>query len=323
MKIQMAHGGGGAIMAELIDSVFKARFDNPLLRAGGDAAVLDLQGPTAFTTDSFVVQPLFFPGGDIGELAVCGTVNDILTAGAIPQYLSAAFVLEEGLEIDTLTRVVDSMVRAARQAGVAIVTGDTKVVQGQGGLIINTAGVGAVHPKHKPQPPQPGDAILLSGTLGEHHAAILSARMGVENDIRSDCAPLVAMVRALLDAGIAIRAMRDATRGGLGTVLHELAQQYSVALELGAELPVTLQVRGFCSILGLDPLYMGNEGKMVFLVAGADADRALNLLRAAPYGKDAAIIGSVAEGWGASIATALGSRRAIRALAGEGLPRIC
>lgn len=323
MKIQMSHGGGGAIMAELIDTVFKSRFDNPLLRAGGDAAVLDLTGPTAFTTDSFVVQPLFFPGGDIGELAVCGTVNDILTAGALPQYLSAAFVLEEGLEIDTLTRVVDSMARAAAQAGVAIVTGDTKVVQGQGGLIINTAGVGAVHRSHKPQPPQPGDAILLSGTLGEHHAAILSARMGVENDIRSDCAPLVCMVRALLDAGIAIRAMRDATRGGLGTVLHELSHQYSVALELGAELPVTPQVRGFCSILGLDPLYMGNEGKMVFLVAADDADRTVDLLRAAPYGKDAAIIGRVAEGRGASIATALGSRRAIRALAGEGLPRIC
>ncbi len=323
MRINMSHGGGGSVMADLIDTVFKRRLDNPLLRQGGDAAILNLSGSTAFTTDSFVVQPLFFPGGDIGELAVCGTVNDLLTAGATPQYLSAAFVLEEGLEIETLERVVDSMARAAAEAGVSVVTGDTKVVEGRGGLIINTAGISAVHPGHRPLPPQDGDAILLSGTLGEHHAAILSARMGVENDIRSDCAPLNSMVRSLLDAGVAIRAMRDATRGGLGTVLHELSHQYNVALELDASLPVSPAVRGFCSILGLDPLYMGNEGKMVFLVAREDAQKALGLLRASPYGENAAIIGRVAQGCGASIATALGGRRTIRPLAGEGLPRIC
>ena len=323
MRINMSHGGGGSVMAELIEQVFKSRFDNPLLRQGGDAAVLNLTGPTAFTTDSFVVQPLFFPGGDIGHLAVCGTVNDLLTTGAVPQYLSVAFVLEEGLQIETLERVVDSMARAAAEAGVSIVTGDTKVVEGRGGLIINTAGIGAVHPGHRPLPPQAGDAILLSGTLGEHHAAILSARMGVENDIRSDCAPLNSMVQTLLDAGVAIRAMRDATRGGLGTVLHELSHQYNIALELDASLPVSPAVRGFCSILGLDPLYMGNEGKFAAIAKGEDAHKALNALRSTPEGRSAAIIGHITEGKGVTLQTKLGGRRRLGVLTGEGLPRIC
>ena len=324
MRINMAHGGGGAVMAELIDSVFKKHFANPLLLAGGDAAVFDLPGPLAFTTDSYVVQPLFFPGGDIGKLAVCGTVNDLLTAGATPKYLSAAFIIEEGLELSTLEAIVLSMKEAAQQAGVQIVTGDTKVIEGRGGLYINTSGVGTVRQGFAPSPCQMGDAVIVSGNLGEHHAAILSSRMAVENTIQSDCAPLCEMVFSLIDNGISIKAMRDATRGGMGTVLHELSRLLNIGLEIAEEsLPVSAEVSGFCGILGLDPLYMGNEGKMVFIVDAKDAARALSLIRQSEYGGNAAIIGRATAGRGATLRTQLGGHRVIRPLAGEGLPRIC
>ena len=319
----MAHGGGGSVMGELIDGLFKKHLGNEYLSQGGDAAVLPGAGRLAFTTDSYVVQPLFFPGGDIGRLAVCGTVNDLLTAGAEPKFLSAGFILEEGLELDVLEQVVQSMAATCREAGVQVVTGDTKVVEGRGGLMVNTAGVGSIRPGYAPEPMKPGDSILISGTLGEHHAAILSRRMGVENTIVSDCAPLVEMVTRLLDAGVAVRAMRDVTRGGLGTVLWELARKPRCGMEITeANLPVSATIRGFCGILGLDPLYMGNEGKMVFVVAGADEQRALELIRASAYGADAAAIGQVTEGTDVLLRTGLGSR-VIRPLAGEGLPRIC
>lgn len=323
MKINMAHGGGGSVMGELIDGLFKRHLGNEYLAQGGDAAVLPMAGPMAFTTDSYVVQPLFFPGGDIGRLAVCGTVNDLLTAGATPQFLSAGFILEEGLEMDTLETVVASMAATCREAGVQVVTGDTKVVEGHGGLLINTAGVGAVRPGFAPLPPVPGDSILLSGTLGEHHAAILSRRLHVENAIESDCAPLTDMVGRLLSGGIRVRAMRDVTRGGLGTVLWELARQHRCGMEVvEAQLPVTAAVRGFCAVLGLEPLYMGNEGKMVFVVDGRQEQEALALLQNSAYGANAAVIGRVTEGNDVTLRTGLGGR-VIRPLAGEGLPRIC
>ena len=324
MKINMTHGGGGTAMQGLIDGLFKKHFKNDLLLKGEDAAVFELNGKTAFTTDSFVVQPLTFPGGDIGRLAVCGTVNDLLTVGAEPKYLSAAYILEEGLEFDALEAAVISMAEAAREAGVMIVTGDTKVIEGRGGLIINTAGVGLVKPGYAPERCTAGDTVLLTGTLGEHHAAVLSRRMGIENGILSDCAPLNEIVLGLIDRGIRVKAMRDVTRGGLATVLSELAALHEICIELDEKaLPVSPEVKGFCAVLGLDPLYMGNEGKMAVIVDRRDAESALRFVRSAKYGQNAALIGFVTNGRGVVMKTAIGGSRVIGPLAGEGLPRIC
>ncbi len=324
MKITMSHGGGGTMTQGLIDGLFKRHFRNDLLMRGEDSAVFALNGKVAFTTDSFVVQPLTFSGGDIGRLAVCGTVNDLLTVGAVPQYLSAGFILEEGLELELLEIIVRSMTSAAEEAGVRIITGDTKVIEGRGGLMINTSGIGIVRQDYAPQPCMPGDAVLVSGNLGEHHAAILSRRMGVENGIQSDCAPLKEMVMRLLDAGINVRAMRDVTRGGLGTILSELAELHSIGITIEeSTLPLSPEVRGFCAILGLDPLYMGNEGKMLFVMDGNDAERAIEILRASRYGENAAILGRVTEARGVVMKTGIGGSRVVGPLAGEGLPRIC
>jgi hydrogenase expression/formation protein HypE len=324
MKINMSHGGGGTMTQGLIDHVFRKHLGNELLLRGEDSAVLELSGKTAFTTDSFVVQPLLFPGGDIGRLSVCGTINDLLTVGADPKYLSAAFILEEGLEIEQLELVVRSMAEAAEEAGVQIVTGDTKVIEGRGGMLINTTGIGLVRKGYAPAPCRDGDAVLVSGNLGEHHAAILSSRMGIENSIRSDCAPLTEMVSRLIGAGVGIRAMRDATRGGIATILCELASLHGAGMEIEeAKLPVSREVQGFCGILGLDPLYMGNEGKMVFIVDGKDAENALEIIKSAKYGENAAVIGRVAGGRGVVMKTAIGGSRVVAPLAGEGLPRIC
>lgn len=324
MKINMSHGGGGTMTQGLIEEVFRKRLGNEMLLKGEDSAVFEFSGRAAFTTDSFVVQPLFFPGGDIGRLSVCGTVNDLLTAGSTPKYLSAAFILEEGLEIEQLELAVRSMAEAAQEAGVQVVTGDTKVIEGRGGMIVNTTGIGLVRKRYEPAPMREGDAVLVSGNLGEHHAAILSSRMGIENSISSDCAPLCDMVFKLIDAGVAIRAMRDATRGGLATVLCEMAFQRGVGVEIEeTKLPVSREVQGFCGILGLDPIYMGNEGKMVFVVDGKDAQRALGIIRSAGYGENAAIIGRATGGRGVVMKTAIGGSRVVAPLAGEGLPRIC
>lgn len=327
MKIEMRHGAGGADTGALISDVFARHFQNEVLGRMEDGAVLPRpEGGIVLTTDSFVVQPLQFPGGDIGRLAVCGTVNDLCCMGAVPKYLTAGFILEEGLDTALLETLVQSMARTAREAGVCIVAGDTKVVEGRGGLYINTAGVG-VRPEGRQASAagmRPGDALLLSGTLGDHHGTILAARMGLDTALESDCAPLGGMVEALYAAGVPVHAMRDVTRGGLATVLCELAEASGCAacIEEGA-VPVSEAVRGLCGILGLDLFTMGNEGKLLLAVPEEDAARALEVIRCAPYGAQAARIGAVEAGAGVTLRTAIGGRRALSPLRGEGLPRIC
>ncbi len=324
--IRMAHGSGGKETEELVKTVFLKHFHSDALGRLEDAAVLELSGKAAFTTDSFVVTPLFFKGGDIGRLAVCGTVNDLLMMGAQPRYLSAGFIIEEGLALETLDAVAGSMARTAEEAGVSIVAGDTKVIEGHGGLYINTAGLGAIPDGRDFGAAQcaAGDAILVSGHLGDHHACILSARMKIENGIESDAAPLCAPVKALLNSGAQVKAMRDVTRGGLATILNELCAASGTGAELEeAALPVSAQTAAFCEILGLDPLYMGNEGKFAVVVKDEDAQKALDALRSTPEGRHAAVIGRIVKAQGITLETKLGGRRRLGVLAGEGLPRIC
>lgn len=326
MKITLAHGSGGNATSELIDAVFAKEFHNPVLDQMEDSAVVPGSAKIAVTTDSFVVSPIVFAGGDIGRLSVCGTVNDLLMRGAVPQYLTCGFIIETGAEMETLQRIVRSMAETAREAGVNIVAGDTKVVEGNGGVFINTTGVGFVGETVdiKSSNCAPGDVILLSGNLGDHHAAILSHRMEIENGIVSDCAPLGEMVSKLLEGGIEVHAMRDVTRGGLGTVLNELAGASKCAFALKEDqLPMNEEVRAFCKILGLDPMHMGNEGKMVAIVPEKQAEKALALIRSSRYGENAAAIGKVEEGTGVTLTTRLGGKRAVHVLFGEGLPRIC
>lgn len=326
MKITMAHGSGGRTSAELMESVFGKHFKNPILDKMEDAAVLELHGKAAFSTDSFVVTPLVFKGGDIGKLCVCGTVNDLLMMGAEPKYLTCGFIMEEGLEIDLLDQIVRSMAAQAREAGVLIAAGDTKVVEGSGGLYINTTGIGLIPEGRDVSAAncRAGDKILLSGNLGDHHACILSARMEIDNEIQSDCGCLKDITEALFGAGIEVRTMRDVTRGGLGTILNEIADTSRCRIELSEEsIPVSDEVRGFADILGLDPLYMGNEGKMVAVVPAAQAEKALEIMRGTEHGKDAAIIGEIKEGNGTFLTTRLGASRVLDVLYGEGLPRIC
>ena len=326
MKITMAHGSGGRTSAELMEAVFGKHFKNPILDKMEDAAVLELHGKAAFSTDSFVVTPLVFKGGDIGKLCVCGTVNDLLMMGAEPKYLTCGFIMEEGLDIDLLDQIVRSMAAQAREAGVLIAAGDTKVVEGSGGLYINTTGIGLIPEGRDVSAAncRAGDKILLSGNLGDHHACILSARMEIDNEIHSDCGCLKDITEALFGAGIEVRTMRDVTRGGLGTILNEIADTSRCRIELSEEsIPVSDEVRGFADILGLDPLYMGNEGKMVAVVPAAQAEKALELMRGTEHGKDAAIIGEIKEGTGTFLTTRLGASRVLDVLYGEGLPRIC
>lgn len=326
MKITMAHGSGGRTSAELMEAVFGKHFKNPILDKMEDAAVLELHGKAAFSTDSFVVTPLVFKGGDIGKLCVCGTVNDLLMMGAEPKYLTCGFIMEEGLDIDLLDQIVRSMAAQAREAGVLIAAGDTKVVEGSGGLYINTTGIGLIPEGRDVSAAncRAGDKILLSGNLGDHHACILSARMEIDNEIHSDCGCLKDITEALFGAGIEVRTMRDVTRGGLGTILNEIADTSRCRIELSEEsIPVSDEVRGFADILGLDPLYMGNEGKMVAVVPAAQAEKALELMRGTEHGKNAAIIGEIKEGNGTFLTTRLGASRVLDVLYGEGLPRIC
>ncbi len=326
MKITMAHGSGGKTSAELMESVFGRHFKNSILDKMEDAAVLELQGKIAFSTDSFVVTPVVFKGGDIGKLSICGTANDLLMMGAVPQYMTCGFILEEGLDIDVLQEIVASMATQAREAGVIIAAGDTKVVEGSGGLYINTSGIGTIPQGRDVSAAncQPGDKILLSGNLGDHHACILSARMEIENNIKSDCGCLSDITKALFNGEIRVRTMRDVTRGGLGTILNEIAAASGCKIQLSEEaIPVDEEVRGFADILGLDPLYMGNEGKMIAIVPEDQAEQALELMRATEHGKNAAIIGQVMEGEGSFITTRLGGSRVLDMLYGEGLPRIC
>lgn len=328
--ITMAHGSGGKDSAELMLDIFGKYFSNDILDRMEDGAVLDVgNGRIVTSTDSFVVTPLEFKGGDIGKLSVCGTVNDILMMGAVPKYLTCGFIIEEGLEIAVLKRIVESVANSAKEAGVCIVAGDTKVIDRSGdnpGLYINTTGIGVLPDGRDVSAAncQAGDAIIVSGNLGDHHACILSARMEIENNIESDCAVLAEIPNSLYDEGIAIHTMRDVTRGGLGTVLNEIADSSNISIEIKEDqIPVGPAVKSFCGIMGLDPLYMGNEGKMILAVSAADADKALKIIKNTKVGKEARVIGYVKEGAGVFSKTKIGGTRKIDLLYGEGLPRIC
>ena len=336
--VTLAHGGGGKAMKDLIDDVFVAAFDNASLapledQARFDLAEIEAHGDRlAFTTDSFVVDPLIFPGGDIGKLAVCGTINDLAVGGARPLYLSCAVIIEEGVPIDLLRHIALSMAETARAAGVEIVTGDTKVVH-KGAcdkLFITTTGIGAIREgltlgAHLARP---GDMVLVNGLLGDHGAAILGARgdMALDSAIESDCAALHGLIETLLAAAPGTRAMRDATRGGLATVLNEMAAASQTAIEIDeAKTPIREEVKGFCEILGLDPLYLANEGKIVAVVPAEETEAALAAMQAHPFGSGATAIGRVHDGEPGRVTmrTVFGGRRIVDMLVGEQLPRIC
>ncbi len=336
--ILLAHGSGGKLSHDLVERLFLRHFDNPVLLQLDDSAVVDLpqgrQPRIAFSTDSYVISPLVFPGGDIGKLAVCGTVNDLSMSGARPLWLSAGFIIEEGLALADLEQIVASMAATASQAGVQIVTGDTKVVDRGSAdkLFINTAGVGLVPSGVTIAGDQarPGDLILLNGTIGDHGMTIMTQREGLQfaSPLESDCAPLNGLVASLLDAvpAGAIHCLRDPTRGGLATALNELATRSQVGIEMDeTSLPVREPVRAACELLGLDPLYVANEGKLVAIVAPEAADTALATLRAHPYGREATIVGQVVAAHAGRVVlrTELGARRMVDMLVGEQLPRIC
>lgn len=333
--VTLAHGAGGKSSHALIEALFLPELGNPLLEPLADSALLEANGTgrrLAFSTDSYVVRPLFFPGGDIGELAVNGTVNDLAMSGARPLCLSAGFIVEEGFATEELRRIAASMGRAARAAGVAVAAGDTKVVErGKAdGVYVNTAGVGVLERtvELSSKSIRPGDRVLVSGTLGDHGMAIMIARgeLELEVELQSDTAPLASLVNALLDATDGVRVLRDPTRGGLATVMAELALGAEVGIMLDERaLPVRAEVNGACEILGIDPLYVANEGKLVAVVAPDAADAALAALRGHPLGADAALVGEVrGEPPGlVLLETAFGGSRVVDMLAGDPLPRIC
>lgn len=333
-RVLMAHGGGGQLMQQLLDRLVQPAFDNPYLAARHDSAVFESGGQRfAFTTDSYVVKPLFFPGGDIGKLAVCGTLNDLAMAGARPLFLSAALIIEEGFPVDALRRVLESMAAAARAAGVFIVTGDTKVVErGRGdGLYINTAGIGRLDPGTpaiQPAAARPGDVILVNGDIGRHGIAIMAQREGLalETTLESDCADLSGLVGRLLDAGVNLHVLRDLTRGGLASALIEIAEVAGVGMALEENaIPVREAVQGVCEILGFDPLHVANEGRMALVLPESQADAALAVLRGHPLGEGAALIGRLLDGptGQVRIRTPFGTERLLLRLSGEQLPRIC
>ena len=332
-RILLGHGSGGKLSAELIREVFLPFFRSSVLNQMDDQAVVDVGGSRlAFTTDSFVVKPLFFRGGDIGSLAVHGTVNDLAMGGAVPLFLSAGFILEEGLEMEALTRVAESMGRAAESVPVEIVTGDTKVVEKGCGdaLFINTAGIGLVPEGVRLSLAlvRPGDRVLLSGYLGDHGIAILAEREGIrfETELASDSAPLHGLVANMLAVSREIRCMRDPTRGGLSSTLNEIAARAGVSIELEeTAIPVREEVRGACEMLGLDPLYVANEGKLVAFVAPGAAEAVLAAMRRHPLGRDAALIGTVADKHPGLVVlrSPFGTTRIVDMLAGDQLPRIC
>ena len=331
--IVMGHGAGGKMMNDLIRHLFAAEFDNTLLGQMADATVIEPgAGRLAFTTDSFVVSPLIFPGGDIGELAVNGTVNDLAMSGATPLFLSAGFILEEGLPMETLGRLCASMARACKAAGVQVAAGDTKVVnKGHGdGLYINTSGIGRIPEGLQigPALAKPGDAVLVSGTMGDHGIAIMSVREGLkfQSEIKSDTAPLHGLVAAMLENTKDIHCLRDATRGGLAAVLNELAQASNIGIEFDeVKVPVRPEVTAACEMLGLDPLFIANEGKLVAILPEQHATSMLDVMRRHPYGKDAKIIGRVVEQHRGMVVarTSIGGSRVVDLPAGELLPRIC
>jgi hydrogenase expression/formation protein HypE len=331
--VLMAHGGGGKLMHQLIGKMFLSAFNNPLLNTQHDSTVVEWTGKKlAFTTDSYVVRPIFFPGGDIGSMAVHGTVNDLAMSGARPLYLSSAFIIEEGLPMDTLWRVVSSMSDAARRCGVQIITGDTKVVdKGKGdGLFINTAGIGVIEHEQKiaPQNVRPGDVVLVSGDLGRHGMAIMAVREGLafESQIESDSAPVADLVQQLLKAGIEIHCLRDLTRGGLASALNEIAEASAVKIEIVEKsVPVREDVHAACEMLGLDPLHVACEGRFAAFIAAKDAERALQIMRGHAVGTGSAVIGQVAESSTSlvTLKSAIGASRILDMPSGEQLPRIC
>ncbi len=326
--ITLDYGSGGKKTAALIDEIIIPELGNNTLNSLGDGAILD--GKLAFSTDSFVVSPLFFPGGDIGKLCVCGTVNDLAMCGAEPKYLSLALVIEEGFPTESLRRIVASIRAAAETAGVAVVTGDTKVVErGRGdGVYITTSGIGVVrYPCLGPERMSEGDAVLISGTAGDHGAAVMLARDGLmEGEIRSDCAALNGLARAVLESGADVKVLRDPTRGGVATTLCEFAESAKLGIELDeAAIPVRRDVSAACGLLGLDPLYCANEGKMLAVVAAEDAELALGAMRGVKEGEGAAIIGRVISDRPGKVVlrTVMGGGRILQKLAGAQLPRIC
>ncbi len=331
-RILLAHGSGGKLSHDLIEKSFVSTLGNPLLNKLDDSAVFELCGRLAFTTDSYTVSPIFFPGGDIGKLAVCGTVNDLAMSGATPLYLSLSFIIEEGLLTNELEQIVNSICQAVNEAKVQIITGDTKVVN-QGAadkLFINTSGVGLVPPEVDISGANaiPGDKVILSGSLGEHGIAVLSQRQGLEFNvpIESDCAPLNRLVAEMLAVTTNLHCLRDPTRGGLATTLNEFARQSNVGIKIEEDtLPVNEAVQAACELLGFDPLHMANEGKLVAVVAPADADKVLAKMRQNRYGTEAGIIGEIVEEHPGRVImkTHLGSSRIVDMPVGELLPRIC
>ncbi len=328
--ITLDYGSGGKKTSQLIEGLLLPALDNPALRELGDGAILPGAEKLVFSTDSFVVDPIFFPGGDIGKLSVCGTVNDLAMCGAEPKYLSCAFIIEEGFAAEDLARVVASIRAAADAAGVAVVTGDTKVVErGRGDkLYVNTAGIGFLkYPGLSPRAIRPGDRVLVSGTVGDHGTAVMLARSGMmQGDIHSDCAPLNELCRALLSSGAAVRVLRDPTRGGVATTLNEFVEGTALGIELTeASIPVRGEVQAACDMLGLDALYCANEGKLLAVVAPGDEARALAALQSVDTGREAAIIGTVTADYPGRVVmdTAFGGRRILQKLTGAQLPRIC
>jgi hydrogenase expression/formation protein HypE len=332
-RILLAHGSGGELSHELVTSLFVKAFHNPFLDPLDDGAVLEVAGERlAFTTDSYVVTPVFFPGGDIGRLAVCGTVNDLSMSGAKPLFLSAGFIIEEGFPLSSLQTIVTSMQKTAGEAAVKIVTGDTKVVNrgGADGIFINTAGIGLI-PRGveiSGSLARPGDRVLLSGSIGDHGVAILSSREGLQfsTTLQSDCAPLNGLVAAMLEVSKKIRCLRDPTRGGLSSALNELARQAGVGIWVDEDrIPIKEEVQGACELLGFDPLVLANEGKLVAIVAAEAAELILQQMKAHPHGRDAALIGEVREEPKGKVIlrTRIGLTRIMDMMVGELLPRIC
>jgi hydrogenase expression/formation protein HypE len=332
-KILLAHGSGGKLTHDLIRQVFLSQFSNPLLAPLDDSAkVFNGEGILAFTTDSYVVNPLFFPGGDIGKLAVCGTVNDLSMVGAVPSYLSLSLIVEEGLPIDLLRQIVTSIRETSDVAGVRIVTGDTKVVEHGAAdqLFINTAGIGWIKPgiDLSGSNAKPGDRILVSGCLGDHEMAVLSRREGFQfqEELQSDCAPLNDLVGKMLEACPSLRCMRDPTRGGLATTLNEIATMSKVGMVIEEKkIPVRDSVRGICELLGLDPLYLANEGKLIAICPAEASDKVLEAVRSHPLGREAEIIGRVIDTYPGKVVlqTLIGGHRILDMLTGTQFPRIC
>ncbi len=329
--IMLGHGSGGTLTHDLLKNLVFPAFANPVLEQADDAALVRLNGTTAFTTDSFVVKPLFFPGGDIGKLSICGTVNDLAMMGARPLYLTAACVIEEGLPLAALEKIIRSMAATARKAGVRIVGGDLKVVEkgAADGIFITTSGIGIVPQglRISANNARPGDVVLINGPVGEHAAAIMVSRQDykLRSAVQSDCAALNGLVERMLAASKKIRVLRDPTRGGVATTLNEICRQSQVAIEIEEDrLDVPRNVRGVCELLGIDPLYMANEGKVLCCVAAADAPAVLRAMRRHPLGRHAAAIGRVSAGSPAlTMKTAIGSTRIVNMLTTEQLPRIC